>query len=406
MLKAVRMALRGLVLTLFIFVCQAGARAQRVNDSITVSLLTCSPGDLVYELYGHTAIRLENHTLARDDVFNYGVFEFNKPHFVWNFMLGKTDYMVQSMPYFVFEDEYVRRGSSIVSQQINLTRAEANVLYNKLLQNERPENRNYRYNFLYCNCTTKVRDMIESAVHGIVKYKERPKKTYREAVHEFTAGSPWCELGNDLLLGASTDTLLTDRTQMFLPSYLMDYVSDAVIYDSACNSRPMMYGKPKVLVPEGRHPQVETFPLHPVACAAIFCGVMLLIFGLEYLFRRLFWLVDLLLMPGIGAAGLLITFMTLFSEHPAVDSNWQVWVFNPLSLFCMPWVVWSAIKRRRCAYHYINAGILLLFFVACPWIPQHFSSITLLVTLGLLTRPVSYLVNFRRLKPKKAKKKK
>ena len=404
--KVVKKAARCLLLTLFFIMGQAGLRAQRVNDSITVTLLTCSPGDLVYELYGHTAIRITDHTLGRDDIFNYGVFEFNKPHFIWNFMLGKTDYMVQPLPYFIFEEEYVHRGSSIVSQQLNLTTAEANDLYNKLLANSRPENRTYRYNFLYCNCTTKVRDMVESAIRGVVKYKEREKKTYRESLHEYTEGSPWCQLGNDLLLGASTDTVLSDRSLMFLPRNLMEYVSEAVIYDSLCNARPMMYGKPQYLLQEGQHPQVETFPLHPVTCALIFSGVLLLIAGLEYAFRRLFWLLDLLLMPAIGAAGMLITFMLLFSEHPAVDSNWQAWVFNPLPLFCMPWVVWNAIKRRRCWYHYLNAGILLLFLVASPWIPQHFSSITLIVTLGLLTRPVSYLVNFGRLKPKKVKKKK
>lgn len=404
--KAVRMAYRSLVLTLLLLMGQAGLRAQRVNDSITVMVLTCSPGDMVYELYGHTAIRVIDHTLVRDDVFNYGVFEFNKPHFVWNFMLGKTDYMVQPVPYYIFEKEYKQRGSSIIGQQINLTTAESNDLYNKLLVNARPENRDYRYNFLYCNCTTKVRDILESAVHGIVKYRERPKKTYREALHEYTQDSPWCQLGDDLLLGASTDTLLSDRSQMFLPDYFKEYVAEATIYDSLCNSRPLMLGAPLLLLPEGQHPNVDSFPLSPVACAAIFCGIMFLILGLEYAFRRLFWGVDLLLMPGIGAAGLLIAFMVLFSEHPAVDSNWQVWVFNPLPLFCMPWVVWSAIKRRRCLYHYINAILLSLFLVASPWIPQHFSSITMLVTLALLTRPASYLLNFNRLKPKKARKKK
>lgn len=405
MQNAVKTISRCIVLAFLLIMGQAGMRAQRVNDSITVAVLTCSPGDQIYELYGHTALRITDYTLGTDAVFNYGVFDFAKPHFVWNFLLGKTDYMVQPLPYDLFEREYADRGSSIVSQQVNLTRAEANVLYNKLLKNIRPENSEYRYNFLYCNCTTKVRDMIESAVHGIVKYKERPKKSYRQSLHEYTAGSPWSELGNDLLLGASTDTLLTDRSQMFLPQYYQDYLMDAVIYDSLCNSRPMMYGKPQVLLEEGRHPQTEDFPLSPVQCALIFCGVLFLVFGLEYKFRRIFWFLDLLLMPGVGAAGLLVTFMFFFSEHPAVDSNWQVWVLNPLPLFCMPWVVWSAIKRKRCYYHYFNALLLALFLVASAWIPQQFTGFTLLLTVGLLTRPASYIINFPRLKPKKTKKK-
>lgn len=406
MQSATKIACKCIILALLFIMGQAGMRAQRVNDSITVALLTCSPGDQVYELYGHTALRITDHTLATDDVFNYGVFNFSQPHFVWNFLLGKTDYMVQPLPYNVFEVEYAMRGSSITSQELNLTTQEKNTLFNNLLNNIRPENREYRYNFLYCNCTTKVRDMIEAAVHGVVVYKEQPKKTYRQALHEFTAGSPWCELGDDLLLGATTDTLLTDRTQMFLPDYYMGYVSEALIYDSLCNSRPMMLGKPKVLLAEGVHPPMDEFPLSPLMCVLLFCAVMFLIAGLEYAFRWQFWFFDLLLMPAVGAAGLLVTFMFLFSEHPAVDSNWQVWVLNPLPLICMPWVVWSAIKRKRCYYHYFNALLLLLFLVASAWIPQQFSSITVLLAVGLLSRPLSYLINFKRLKPKKTRSKK
>lgn len=395
-----------LLLVLFVVLGPVASRAQRTNDDITVSLLTCSPGPLVYELYGHTALRVVDHTLGTDMVFNYGVFDFKQDHFIWRFMLGQTDYMVQPIPYFIFQEEYVERGSSIVGQTLNLTAAEANDLYNKLLQNIRPENRTYRYNFLKCNCTTMVRDMVESAIHGTVKYKEQDKKTYRECLHEFTTDSPWCELGDDILLGAATDTILTDRSSQFLPSRLQSYFQEATIYDSVCNSRPLVLGEPQTLLPEGKKPVVETFPLSPTVCALIFLGLMLLIFALEYWTRYIFWGIELLLMPGVGVAGLLVTFMTLFSEHPAVGSNWQVWVLNPLPLFCMPWVVWCAIKRKRCWYHPVYAVILTLFLIASPWIPQQYCVITLPLALALLTRPVSYLINFSRLKPKKKKSRK
>ena len=39
-----------------------------------------------------------------------------------------------------------------------------------LIWNCRPENREYRYNFLYNNCTTMVRDVIERCVRGRVIY--------------------------------------------------------------------------------------------------------------------------------------------------------------------------------------------------------------------------------------------
>ena len=39
-------------------------------DSITVSLLTCSPGDEVYSLYGHTAIRYTDYNNGVDVAVN------------------------------------------------------------------------------------------------------------------------------------------------------------------------------------------------------------------------------------------------------------------------------------------------------------------------------------------------
>ena len=51
-------------------------------DSIFVSLLTCSPGQEVYSLYGHTAIRCWNSRETLDVAFSYGVFSFTQPHFI------------------------------------------------------------------------------------------------------------------------------------------------------------------------------------------------------------------------------------------------------------------------------------------------------------------------------------
>lgn len=63
-------------------------------DSVEISLLTCSPHEEVYSLYGHTALRMHDLHQGRqhDVVFNWGVFNFEKPHFVLRFVFGLTDY--------------------------------------------------------------------------------------------------------------------------------------------------------------------------------------------------------------------------------------------------------------------------------------------------------------------------
>ena len=60
-------------------------------DSIRFSLLTCAPGNEIYELFGHTALRYQNFTRGAGVVFNYGMFSFNTPRLVDRVGEGETD---------------------------------------------------------------------------------------------------------------------------------------------------------------------------------------------------------------------------------------------------------------------------------------------------------------------------
>lgn len=131
------------------------------TDSIQFSLLTCAPGNEIYALFGHTAIRYQNFSRGVDLVFNYGMFSFNTPHFVYRFVKGETDYQLGITPYPYFESEYAFRGSSVYQQVLNLTYSEKMSLLKLLQDNYLPENRIYRYNYFYDNCTTRARDQIK-----------------------------------------------------------------------------------------------------------------------------------------------------------------------------------------------------------------------------------------------------
>lgn len=373
-----------------------GLKSQTASDSIVASLLTCSPGTETYALYGHTGLRMRNVTQGVDLVFNYGVFDFRRPNFTWHFILGECDYEVDGYPFEVFMQEYYLRGSSVVEQTLNLSMEEANRLYALMIINCQKENRTYRYSFLQTNCTTKARDQIEEAVDGNVVYEEREEHvTYRQLLRRQTEQYPWSEVGNDLLLGADCDTVLSDRAAQFLPHQLMEYFAQAQIYDAQNNRKPLV-ARTQVLL-EGRPQSVpQVFPLSPLEVGLLTVVVFVLIALLEFWSKRMFWIWDILVMLVQGLAGLLLCFMFLFSEHPTVDSNWQIWLFNPLPLICIPWVAKCAFHHRRCFYHYLNSLSLVLFLVFMMWIPQSFSALTLPLALALLTRPVSYLMHYSR----------
>ena len=392
-----------------------GMKGQTEGDGIVASLLTCSPGTEVYSLYGHTGLRMKDTRKNLDLVFNYGVFDFRRPHFMWHFMLGECDYEVYPIPVDVFMQEYEKRGSSVTEQRLNLTSEEAKRLMAQLVVNSQPENRVYRYNFLTNNCTTKARDQIEQAVDGTVVYEEAEEHpTYRTLLHRYTEAYPWEEAGCDLLLGAACDTVLSDRAAQFLPEQLMAYFGQAQIFDSLNNRRPLV-AETMTLIREDKSrqsalaaeaskrtsqipfvgPWTSSLPTPMVLSVAVL-GICLLVVLLEYLCRRMFWGFDVVLMTLQGLVGGFLCFMFLCSVHPTVDSNWQIVPFNPLPLLCIPWVVRCALKRKICLYHYVAFLILVLFLVSMPWIPQTFSVVTLPLALALLTRPLSYLLYYNR----------
>ena len=148
-----------------LFFSTNGASAMKSNgpaaddhDSIRISLLTCAPGEEIYSLFGHTAIRYENPSQGIDVVFNYGLFSFNTPNFILRFSLGETDYQLGATDYAHFAAEYAFFGRSVWQQTLNLTEREKAELIRLLQENYRPENRVYRYNFFHDNCATRPRD--------------------------------------------------------------------------------------------------------------------------------------------------------------------------------------------------------------------------------------------------------
>jgi hypothetical protein len=201
-------------------------------------------------------------------------------------------------------------------------------------------------------------------------------------------------------LGADVDTLITERDEMFSPIYMMWYADSAMIDGGVHGVRPLVAESKELLAADPSRQQAErdslpSFPLTPVQVGLGALVVGLLIAVWEYRRRRILWPVDAVLMFLQGIAGLLLVFMSLCSQHPAVASNWQVWVLNPLSLVFLPFVVRADIRRQSFVYHAFAAGFLVFFLILYAILPQHFSQLILPVALLLLSRAVVHLLVYR-----------
>lgn len=353
-------------------------------DSIEVSLLTCSPHEEIYSLYGHTALRWHDlhqsgPSAGNDIAFNWGIFNFNKPYFVLRFVFGLTDYELGIMPFQYFCTYYEKWGSSVTEQVLNLSNEEKMKLEAALQKNLQPENRIYRYNYFYDNCSTRPRNIIEECINGKVEYAQREDYTpsYREMVGVCTRNHPWGTFGNDILLGIKADFKTDMRQQEFLPDNLLYDFDRAQIYADG-TYRPLVKERRMVVLP-GVQIIEKDFPLTPTECAVILLIVALLLRGLEWKLKKVFVWWDVLLMLAQGLAGCVL-FAMIFSQHPTTSLNLQILLLNPLPLFFIP----SIIRGKKTKWQNLLLVLVVLFFIGSLF--QHYAEGMLILALSLLSR--------------------
>jgi len=357
-------------------------------DSVEIGLITCTPHEEIYSLYGHTALRLHNLHNGDDLSFNYGVFNYNQPLFVPRFVFGKTDYELGIAPFGEFCKYYEHWGSQVSELVLNLTAVEKARIVKALFENYEPENRVYRYNFFFDNCATRPRDVIERGIDGRIVYPQPQGEapSFRDMIHDHTQLHPWAAMGNDLLLGVRADMSTTQRERHFLPENLERDFRGAVIIAADGKQRPLVTER-KIVVKPGVQLVEPGFPLSPTACGILLMVAAAVVFVCEWRRKRTLVWVDAVLMTLMGLAGCLLVLM-LFSEHPATSSNLQVLLLNPLHLLFLP----SVVRRRRTTrYWTLLLALLALFILGGLW--QHYAEGMWFLALCLLTRYWSHTRN-------------
>jgi hypothetical protein len=147
-----------LINLLIILISINKASSQSPADTIAY-LLTCGPGTETYSVYGHSALRIVIPEKREDSVYNWGVFDFETPNFAWKFAKGRLDYKLADETLNSFLGAYAFEQRYVVSQKINLDAKEVRTLVGLINENLKPENRKYRYDFFYDDCSTRIRDL-------------------------------------------------------------------------------------------------------------------------------------------------------------------------------------------------------------------------------------------------------
>lgn len=392
--------MRNLFSRLFILIillssCTTANAQPQAIDSIKVSFITCYAGSDIYELCGHSAIRIQ---YAGDDVaVNYGMFDFNAPNFVYRFVKGETDYMVGAYPFDSFVNSYARNGRKIVEQELNLTQAQASRLIELIEINLRPENRVYRYNYVKDNCATRPVAIIEKAIGDTISLSTPTIDTegwsYRDEMRYFHKNYPWYQFGIDLALGSGIDHTISNREKGFAPEILEQLLAGATISNANGEQIPLVKSTSIIFegTPSGAQLPPTPWILTPIAIFSILLIVIAWISWRDIKRGKTTRWIDTILFGSFGLLGLLMTFLIFVSVHEATSPNWLYLWLNPLCFIPAIGLWLKKCKRMVLYYYFANFVALFLLVIALVITGQSINIAFVPLILCSLVRSASYI---------------
>ena len=386
------MKVRALLFSLFCCLAALGLCASE-NDT-TVYFVNIYPGPEIYELEGHSAVLVD--IKGRQPMaYNFGVFDFNAPNFVYRFVKGETDYRAVEWPWNAFLWPYVHQGRRVVAHELNFDAAQKEALVRLLAENVRPENAVYRYNYVKDNCATRPLRAVERAAGDSIVLGAAPFETageaaptFRNVMRHYHSNYPWYQFGIDLALGSGIDYPLSRREIAFAPAELDGMLSGATV-----GGKPLVKSS-KVMAdfaPGNAVKAPTPWYLTPLAVGWAVFALALILTVRSVRRRRVGRLFDAVFFGIVGLAGLVLTFLIFISVHEATSPNWlYAWV-NPAALL-VPATIYIK-KAKIVLMWYQIANFAVLFALVAGWglLPQSANAAFLPLILAEMMRSASYI---------------
>lgn len=306
------------------------AFAQSLSENARISLLTCSPGEEIYTLYGHTAIRVCDPENDLDIVMHYGIFDFDTDWFYYKFFKGETYYEMGASSLRRFLYEYQQTGRPVYEQVLHLTQEQKQEVWDALLVNYQPENSSYLYNFVFDNCATRPYRLIANILGDTIisDYRGYTGRTYRAFLRHYSGRWSWTNAGISLLFGPRANHHMTSDERLFLPEELMHFLQQAHLGDGtpvvdATKSHPI--GAFKI----ARTPWYASWPFGLL----LFFLTIAVISVYDRRRRRWSWWVEVAVGVPYLLLLLIVAFLTFFSLHPLVGFGWRLLII-PVTHLC------------------------------------------------------------------------
>ncbi|MFY0651399.1 MAG: DUF4105 domain-containing protein [Cyclobacteriaceae bacterium] len=385
-----------LTIAIFLLCFSFELAAQKLSDQAEITVITVGPTQTeLYSAFGHSGFRVFDPQSGYDKFYNYGVFNFNQPNFYLNFTRGKLLYKLGVDDYNLYKQYYTREKRSITEQYLNLTQEQKQEVFNFLQNNAIPENAEYYYNYIYDNCATKMRDVLNEVLDGKIKYDfsyASNEYTYRELMDLYLERQPWGDLGIDICLGSEIDNKAEGHGYMYLPDYVEEAFRGAVIEDGS-GSKPLIKKTDKVNQGDGKEGFVTA--ISPLILFVIVFFVIGLFThrSIKYGLRNK-WL-DVTLYGVTGMVGILLLLLWFATDHLSAYNFNLIWAM-PLNLIALIFM-FKENKSPAWKFYYLGYGlIMLLFIVLRELLPQQLHLALVPLVLGLAIRSFYLYFDMRR----------
>lgn len=364
-----------------------------LSPEANISVLTIGPGTSLNDAFGHSAFRVKDYVKGIDAVFNYGVYDFRTPNFYLKFAQGKLNYLIGFDYYEDFYESYVSQNRTIKEQVLNLSQTEKQQLFDYLVNNYKPENRAYLYDFFYDNCATKMRDVLQVATDNDITFNTPEAfeaKTFRTLIHENLNLNSWGAVGIDVALGSVIDKQATPYEHMFLPENIYRFFNVATLKGNPNNN---LIKESRILFEKIEEPQPNTFFTSPLFVFGILGLIILWITYKDFKNNKRTKGLDVILFALTGIIGIFILLLWFATDHTGTHQNYNLlWAFS-LNLLVIPQLIKQ--EPARWFRKYLKFLIILLCLLTLHWIigVQVFAVGLLPLFIALAVRYV-FLVDF------------
>ena len=315
-----------------------------LSNNAKISVITCDVGNESYSLFGHTALRIQDTINKLDVVYNYGAFDFETPNFVTKFAKGDLQYFAVANTYSNFISEYLYLKRSVFEQELNISTALKQQLFENLNASLRSGDSHYTYKFIDKNCTSMLIDIINKTLgSAIIIKRENTAVSFRSILYPYFDNHFYEQLGTSIIFGTKVDQA---GKHLFLPFELMKSL------ETTQYSGKLLAKKTTKLVDE-KYIAIDSWWNNWYSYLAVLALIIVLNLGL--LNQCYFWI--------LGAIGILFLFLGFYSQHLELANNYNVLLFNP-ALIALA-VVLKNKKQLKLSTNlaYFNLGSLLVYLL-------------------------------------------